>query len=334
MKKILITGADGFIGSHLTESLLKKGHKVVAIAHYNSFNFHGWLDEINSSYKKNLHIISGDISDHAFVDSIMSDIEYVFHLASLISIPYSFLSPNIFISTNINGTLNLLESSNKYKVKKFIHTSTSEVYGTAQYIPIDELHPINPQSPYAASKVAADSLVNAYFYSKSMPVVTLRPFNVFGPRQSARAIIPNIISQCINKSKKIKLGNINSIRDFTFVEDTVDAFIKVLENKSKKIIGETINIGSGHTISIKELVNKIIKITNYNGKLLIDKKRIRPNKSEVEVLHCNSSKASKLLKWKVIKNKNTYFDKNLKKTIKWFKKSNNIVKYKHDIYNI
>ncbi len=334
MKKVLLTGADGFIGSHLTHSLLKNGYKVMALSYYNSFNNYGWLDFINVTSNKNLKIISGDITDSSFVNSISKNVDYIIHLASLISIPYSFLSPNVFVNTNITGTLNLLEAASSNKIKKFIHTSTSEVYGTAQYTPIDEKHPLNPQSPYAATKVGADSLVNSYFFSKSVPVVTLRPFNVFGPRQSARAIIPTIISQCLKKTKSLNLGNLNSIRDFTYVEDTVDAYIKTLRSENSKIFGETINIGSGYPITIEDLVKKIIKLTNYNGNLKIQKQRLRPHKSEVEVLHCDNKKAKKLLQWQIKETKEDYFDKNLKQTINWFDDKNNLNRYKHTTYNI
>ena len=334
MKKVLLTGADGFIGSHLTHSLLKNGYKVKALSYYNSFNNYGWLDFTNSNSNKNLKIISGDITDSSFVNSISKNVDYIIHLASLISIPYSFLSPNVYVNTNITGTLNLLEAASLNKIKKFIHTSTSEVYGTAQYTPIDENHPLNPQSPYAATKVGADSLVNSYFFSRSIPVVTLRPFNVFGPRQSARAIIPTIISQCLQNTKSLNLGNLNSIRDFTYVEDTVDAYIKTLRSKNSKILGETLNIGSGYPITIESLVKKIIKFTNYKGTLRVQKQRLRPHRSEVEILHCQNTKAKKLIKWQIKETKEKYFEKNLKETINWFEDRDNLNRYKHTTYNI
>lgn len=334
MKKVLLTGADGFIGSHLTKKLLTKGYKVIALSYYNSFNHYGWLDFENIKSNKNLKIISGDITDASFVNSIAKNIDYVIHLASIISIPYSFISPNVFVNTNIIGTLNLLEAAHVNKIKKFIHTSTSEVYGTAQYTPIDENHPLNPQSPYAATKVGADSLVNSYYFSKNLPVLTLRPFNVFGPKQSARAIIPTIISQCLQNTKSLNLGNVNSIRDFTYVEDTVEAYIKALQSNNSKILGETINIGSGFLITIENLVKKIINITDYKGVLKIQKQRIRPHRSEVEILHCQNNKAKRLIKWQIKENKEKYFEKNLKKTINWFGEKNNLNRYKHNTYNI
>ena len=240
----------------------------------------------------------------------------------------------MFVNTNIIGTLNLLEAAHVNKIKKFIHTSTSEVYGTAQYTPIDENHPLNPQSPYAATKVGADSLVNSYYFSKNLPVLTLRPFNVFGPKQSARAIIPTIISQCLQNTKSLNLGNVNSIRDFTYVEDTVEAYIKALQSNNSKILGETINIGSGFLITIENLVKKIINITDYKGVLKIQKQRIRPHRSEVEILHCQNNKAKRLIKWQIKENKEKYFEKNLKKTINWFGEKNNLNRYKHNTYNI
>ena len=322
-KKIFITGASGFIGSHLTEALIKKGYNVKALVPYDINSSVGWLKNIKS---KNLKIIHGDICDENFLYRNTKDIYCVMHLAALISIPYSYESPKSYIKSNIEGTYNILEVARKNKIKKVIHTSTSEVYGTAQYSPIDEKHPLNPQSPYAASKVSADCLALSYYRSFNLPVTIVRPFNTFGPRQSSRAVISAVISQCLLNEKQIKVGNINTKRDFTFINDTVNGYIKALETK-KKINGEVINLGTGKTVKIKDIIETVCKILKIKPKILIDKKRFRPTKSEVYLLISKNSKAKKMLKWqpKYIGRKGLEIA--LRKTILWFKNSDNLKKY-------
>ena len=327
-KKVLITGSEGFIGSHLVDFLLKKKMNIRCFVQYNSFSNYGWLD--NYTDKNNLDFHLGDIRDSNYVDKAVFGCSHVIHLASLIAIPHSYNSAQSYIDTNIKGTLNLLQSSVKYKIKKFIHTSTSEVYGTAQKIPIDEKHPLNAQSPYAASKIAADHLALSFFKSFNLPVGILRPFNTYGPRQSARAIIPTIITQLINKNK-IQLGDINPLRDFNYVNDIVKAFYLAIDNKS--ITGEVVNLGSNYEISIKNLKNLIMKIYNKKIKIEINPKRLRPRKSEVMRLLCNNSKAKKLLNWKPEYSGKKGLERGLKETIEWFSDNNNLKKYKSNIYN-
>ncbi len=327
MKKILITGADGFIGSHLVERLMKdKKNQLFLLIQYNSFSNIGWLKDV--SLTKRIKIIYGDIRDEIFVDEITRNIDYVIHLAALISIPYSYKAPKEFINTNLIGSLNIFNSCLKNKIKKLIHTSTSEVYGSAQYTPIDETHPLVGQSPYSASKIASDNFATAFYRSYDLPVIILRPFNCFGPRQSFRAIIPSIISQCLNY-KNINIGNISAVRDFTFVKDTVIAFEKAL-NSNVKNFGEIINIGSGKGIKINEILKKIIKITGTNPKIKIDKSRLRPDKSEVHKLISSTKKAKKLLNWSAYKTQSSY-DQALLETIKWYK--NNSKKFSSESKN-
>ena len=331
MKKIVVTGADGFIGSHLVEALVKRGYSVRAFVYYNSFNSYGWLDTIDKNLKKKINFYSGDVRNFDSVFSAFKGCNYAIHLAALIGIPYSYSSPSNYVDTNVQGTLNVLNATKNLNFKKVILTSTSEVYGSAQYVPIDEKHPLNAQSPYAATKVAADSLGLSFSKSFDLPLTILRPFNTFGPRQSARAIIPSIITQILSGKNKINLGSLEPTRDFTFVKDTADGFIKSLN--SKKNLGEVINIGSGFEISIKELVLKITKLMDTKVKIISDNIRIRPKASEVNRLLADTSKARRILKWK---NRITYknnFDKNLKTTIDWFRK-NHSKYYKSDIYNI
>lgn len=327
--KILITGSEGFIGSHLTENLLSRGYKIKAFILYNSFNSKGWLNEINRKYNKNIEFVFGDIRDPALVNNAVKDCDSIFHLASLIGIPYSYKAPFSYYDTNVKGTLNLLDSIKGKKIKKFIHTSTSEVYGTAQYQPIDEKHPLNAQSPYAASKIAADQLVSAYCNSFEIPAITIRPFNTFGPRQSFRAVVPTIISQSLfSKSNKIKLGSLNPTRDFTFIDDTVDGFIKGF--KSNKKNGEIYNLGTGNEISIKELALKITNKINPKIKIVNENIRKRPKKSEVMQLISNYEKAKNDLKWQP-KYINKRFDEAIDKTIDWYRNRNllnkNIINY-------
>jgi len=325
-RKVLVTGADGFIGSHLVEALLKKGAKVRAFVYYNSFNSWGWLDHFPKAKLMKIDVFTGDIRDPNGVYEAVKGIDYVFHLAALIGIPFSYHSPDSYVDTNIKGTLNILQAARKIKVSKVVHTSTSEIYGTAQYVPIDEGHPINPQSPYAATKSAADSLALSFYRSFHLPVTILRPFNTFGPRQSARAVIPTIVTQIYSGKKLIKLGNVNALRDLNYVGNTVNAFIKLAELSETN--GNIYNSGSGREISIKDLVALIIKITNKKVKVVIDKKRMRPKKSEVEQLMCDATKLKELCHWK----SEVSLEDGLKETCQWIKK--NLNQYKSEIYNV
>ena len=322
--KILVTGAEGFIGSHLTEMLVEKGYKVKAFVRYNFKNDWGWLER--SKYLKDIEIYTGDIRDYDSVYDSMKDVNIVFHLAALIGIPYSYISPLAYIKTNTEGTYNVLEAARKLNVKRVIHTSTSEVYGTAQYVPIDEKHHYNPQSPYAASKAAADHLALSYYRSFDLPVTIIRPFNTFGPRQSARAIIPTIISQILAGKKQIKLGNLSPTRDLTYVKDTVNGFITV--GLHEKTVGDVYNLGTGREVSIGDLAKKIMDLIGTKVEIITDEKRIRPEKSEVERLLSNPEKAMKLTGWKP----QYTLEEGLIETISWIK--NNMEYYKVDIYNV
>ncbi len=310
MKKIFITGATGFIGSHLSEMCVKKGYRVVAFDRYNSNNDYGWLK--NSQYLDRIELILGDIRDYDSVFKSLKNCDTIFHLAALIGIPYSYVSPLAYIKTNVEGTYNILEAARNKRIKNVIITSTSEVYGSAQYIPIDEKHPLNAQSPYAASKIAADQISMSYYKSYNLPVKIIRPFNTFGPRQSNRAVIPRIITQCLlNNQSEIKLGNLTPLRDFNYVEDICKAYFYIL--KEKKLIGEVVNVGSNTSISIKNIAKKIVKITNSNLKITQVKKIIRPQKSEVNHLKCDNKKIKKITSWYP----STSLDLGLSKTIEW-----------------
>ncbi len=311
--KILITGSSGFIGSHLVELYVKKGYHVIAFDRYNFENSYGWLN--NSVFKKDVEFILGDIRDYDSIYKAMKKSKKCIHLAALIGIPYSYTSPIAYLKTNIEGTYNVLESSKNLNYEEIITTSTSEVYGSAQYTPIDERHPLHAQSPYAASKIAADQLTQSYYLSFNLPTKIIRPFNVFGPRQSMRAVIPTMINQILNKQENVKLGNVISKRDYTFVEDTCDGILKI--HKSNKTFGKIINIGSGKNFSIKEIFNKINKLTNSNSKIKVNKKRIRPTKSEVDNLLCDNNLIKQVTNWKIKKN----FDQSLLKTIDWYKRN-------------
>jgi len=326
MKKVLITGAGGFIGSHLTEELVDCGYQVKAFVHYNSRNSCGWLED--SKCKGNIEIVAGDIRDTDIVRHAMRDVEIVFHLAALIGIPYSYHSPEAYVSTNIKGTLNILQSALDFGVKKVVLTSTSEIYGTAQFVPITEQHPVSPQSPYAASKAAADFIAFSFYSSFGTPVSIVRPFNTYGPRQSARAIIPTIITQILNGSKRIKLGFVSSTRDFTFINDIVKGFIAAGESNST--IGEVVNIGSNSEIKIKNLVELIAKLLGKKVTIVTENLRKRPNKSEVKRLLADTSKAQKLLNWAP----RYTLESGLSQTVKWFSNSKNLAKYKTEIYNV
>jgi len=325
-KKVLITGADGFIGSHLTERCVAQGAHVRAFVFYNSFGQWGWLDTLDARVLKKIEIMPGDIRDFSCVLEACKDVETVLHLAALISIPYSYKAPDSFVATNINGTMNVLQAGRIRGVKRIVHTSTSEVYGTAQHVPIDETHPINPQSPYAATKSAADSLALSFHRSFDLPVTVLRPFNTFGPRQSARAVIPTIISQILAGKKTIALGNLESTRDLNYVGNTVDAFIRLAESQGG--LGEIFNTGSGVEVSIREVVETIQDILGTRVRIEKDPRRIRPVKSEVERLVCSGEKLKELTGW----SPEISLEKGLRQTCQWMKK--NMKSYKTENYNV
>jgi len=331
MNKILVTGADGFIGSHLVERLISLGYEVRALVMYNSFNSWGWLDTLDQEVKFKIEVVSGDIRDPFGVDAIVKGCDCVLHLAALIAIPYSYQSPNSYVDTNINGTLNILEASKKYECKKIIHISTSEIYGSAQYVPIDEKHPNVGQSPYSASKIAADQLAISFNKSYELPVGIIRPFNTFGPRQSNRAVIPTIITQLLDGKNEIKLGNIEATRDFSYVLDTVDGIIAGMN--SNENIGKVINLGAGFEISILKTAQMISSLMGKELNIITDKQRIRPQESEVNRLFSDNSLAEKTIKWTPKYKGEEGFASGLKKTIDWFSITKNRKKYKSNIYN-
>lgn len=322
--KVLVTGSEGFIGSHLTELLVEKGFEVKAFVRYNFKNDWGWLEE--SKYKNDIEIYTGDVRDFDSVYDAMKDVDVVFHLAALIGIPYSYISPLAYIKTNTEGTYNVLESGRKLNLKRIIITSTSEIYGTAQYVPIDEKHPYNPQSPYAASKAAADHLALSYYRSFGTPVTIIRPFNTYGPRQSARAVIPTIISQILAGKKQIKLGSLSPTRDLNYVKDIANGFITV--GLHENTVGDVYNLGTGQEISIGDLAEKIIELTEKEVEIIEDTQRIRPEKSEVERLLSNAEKAKKTTGWEP----KYMLEEGLKETIDWIQ--DNLHHYKPEIYNI
>lgn len=324
--KVLVTGADGFIGSHLTELLLNKGYEVKAFTYYNSFNSWGWLDTLPHDVLKEIEVFSGDIRDPNGVRTAMKGIEQVFHLAALIAIPFSYHSPDSYVDTNIKGTLNVLQAGKELDTKRILITSTSEVYGTAQYVPIDETHPFQGQSPYSATKIGADRLAESFYRSFNMPISIVRPFNTYGPRQSARAVIPTIISQLLAGKEEIKLGSLTPTRDFNYVKDTVNGFYEI--SKSDKTIGEEINIATQQEISIKELAEEIIKQINSNAKIVCEEERLRPENSEVNRLLGSNKKIKQLTDWEP----QYTLEYGIKETIEWIKA--NMSHYKTDIYNI
>ena len=324
MKKVLVTGAGGFIGSHLTELLVKKGYDVKAFVHYNSSNKWGWLDA--SDVKNNVEVITGDIRDMDSVYAAIQGCDSVFHLAALIGIPYSYVSPQAYIKTNIDGTYNILQSARQLDVEKIMVTSTSETYGTAQYVPIDENHPMVGQSPYSATKIGADQLAISYFKSFDLPVKIVRPFNTYGPRQSARAIIPTVISQILSGKTELKLGNLTPTRDLTFVKDTANGFLQIA--LADGLFGEITNIGMSEEITIGELVKLIARLIGTEVQIQSDEQRIRPDKSEVERLFCNNSKILASTSWKP----DYTLETGLMETIEWIK--NNLAYFKTDIYNV
>ena len=331
-KKVLITGADGFIGSHLTESLIRAGYSVRAFVMYNSFNSWGWLDHVSTEIRKNIEIFAGDIRDPHGVNEAMRGCDAVLHLAALIAIPYSYHSPDTYIDTNVKGTLNVLQAARQLGVKRVIHTSTSEVYGTAQFVPITEEHPLQGQSPYSASKIGADHLAYSFYSSFDLPVVIARPFNTYGPRQSARAIIPTVIAQIANGAKQLNLGAITPTRDFSYVQDTVDAFIATL--KSDKGLGEVVNFGSNFEISIADVVALIAEQMNEKVDITSDVERLRPVNSEVERLWADNSKVKELFGWSPKYAGRNGLARGLQETINWFVQPENLKHFKSDIFNI
>ncbi len=330
--KILVTGADGFIGSHLTEALVRAGHDVRAFALYNSFNSWGWLDQCAPEVKGQFDVFSGDIRDPHGVRTAMQDCDVVLHLAALIAIPYSYHSPDTYVDTNVKGTLNVVQAARDLDISRVVHTSTSEVYGTAQFVPITEDHPLQGQSPYSASKIGADQMALSFHKSFETPVVVLRPFNTYGPRQSARAVIPTIITQIANGARKIKLGAIHPTRDFNYVADTVAGFIAAMN--SSKAVGEVINVGSNFEISIGDTVTAIARAMNTEVEIETDEVRMRPAMSEVERLWACNARARELLDWTPQYGGLDGFERGLAETAQWFSEPKNLAAYKADTYNI
>ncbi len=327
-KNVLITGADGFIGSHLTERLLAEGAKVRAFVYYNSFNSWGWLDTLDKCKLDQVEIFAGDIRDPNGVRVAMKGIDVVFHLAALIAIPFSYHSPDSYVDTNVKGTLNVIQAAKDNGIERVLITSTSEVYGTAQFVPITELHPKQPQSPYSASKIGADAMADSFYRSFNLPVTIVRPFNTYGPRQSARAVIPTIITQLLNGKEELELGDTTPTRDLLFIEDTVNGFVEIA--KCEDLIGHEVNIATSSEVSIKDLAELIIKLTNSSAKIVRDKIRERPEKSEVFRLYGSNEKIKEYTTWE------PQYDlkQGLEKTIEWLKDPSNLKRYKSNIYNI
>lgn len=327
-KKVLITGADGFIGSHLVERLLDEECQIRAFVYYNAFNTWGWLDSLSKEQLEQIEVFPGDIRDPNGVRTAMHDRELVFHLAALIGIPFSYCSPDSYVDTNIKGTLNVLQAARELGVERILVTSTSEVYGTARYVPIDEKHPRQGQSPYSATKIGADFIAESFYRSFDVPMTIVRPFNTYGPRQSARAVIPTIITQLLSGKEEIKLGALHPTRDLVYVKDTVEGFVEIA--KSEETLGEELNIATQNEIAIGDLAQKLIEIINPDAKIVTDAKRLRPEKSEVERLCGSQKKIKKLTNW----TPQYTLDGGLKETIVWFKDKRNLVLYKPDIYNM
>jgi NAD dependent epimerase/dehydratase len=330
--RVLVTGADGFIGSHLTETLVRTGYEVKAFVFYNSFGSWGWLDHCAKDVKGKFQVVSGDIRDASAVKEAMQGCDLVVHLAALVAIPYSYRSPETYVDTNIRGTLNILQAARDLGVQRVVHTSTSEVYGTARFVPITEEHPLQGQSPYSATKIAADQLAYSFFTSFGLPVITARPFNTYGPRQSARAVIPTIITQIANGKKKIILGSVSHTRDFNFIKDTVAGFAALLQ--SNKGCGQVINLGSNNEISIEDTVNLIADVMNRQVEIIIDEARVRPLNSEVRRLWADNSKAVKLFEWTPRYAGREGFKRGLAETVAWFSIPSNLRRYKYSLYNI
>lgn len=327
-KKILVTGADGFIGSHLTELLVDSGYQVKAFAYYNSFNSWGWLDAFPKDKLSKVEIFTGDVRDPNGVRTAMKDVQVIFHLAALIAIPYSYHSPDSYVDTNIKGTLNVLQAARDLNIERVLVTSTSEVYGTALYVPIDEKHPKQGQSPYSATKIGADHIAESFYRSFNTPVTIVRPFNTYGPRQSARAVIPTIISQLLNGKTEIKLGALHPTRDLVFVKDTARGFMEVAQCDT--LVGHEVNISTQNEISIGELAQMLINLINPSARIVSDDIRLRPEKSEVERLLGKNEKLQQFTGWKP----GTLLEEGLRQTIEWFKNPSNLSQYKSDIYNV
>lgn len=325
-KTILVTGADGFIGSHLTEMLVKNGAKVKALSQYNSFNNWGWLEDVGCLDK--IEVLTGDVRDPHYCKEITKEVDVIFHLAALIAIPYSYIAPDSYVDTNIKGTLNICQAALENGCKRIIHTSTSEVYGTAQYVPIDEKHPLQPQSPYSASKIGADAIAMSFYNAFGLPLAIARPFNAYGPRQSARAVMPTIITQIAAGMKEIKIGDVTPTRDFTYVEDTCRGLIALAE--CDKAVGQVVNIGSNYEISVGDVLNLIKEIMRSDVVFVTDKERVRPEKSEVFRLWCDNSRLKSLTGFEL---KYTLRE-GLEKTIEWFTDPKNLGRYKAEIYNV
>ncbi len=331
-KKLLVTGADGFIGSHLTEELARRGFKVRAFVLYNSFNSWGWLDRTEPEILKSIEVFSGDIRDPHGVKTAMKGCDVVMHLAALVAIPYSYHSPDTYVDTNVKGTLNIVQAARELGVEKVVHTSTSEVYGTARFVPITEEHPLQGQSPYSASKIGADQIAMSFYNSFDTPVAILRPFNTYGPRQSARAVIPTIITQIASGQRVIRLGSLHPTRDFNYVSDTVRGLVAAAESESS--IGEVINCGSNFEVSMGETAGIIAEIMGADIEIKTDEARIRPEKSEVERLWADNSKARRLLDWEPLYGGKEGLRRGLAETVRWFSDPQNLKAYKVDIYNI
>ena len=327
-KKVLVTGADGFIGSHLVEQLIQEGCKVKAFCYYNSFNSWGWLDTLPQSILEQIEVFTGDIRDPNGVRTAMKDIDVVFHLAALIAIPFSYHSPDSYIDTNVKGTLNIVQAAKDLGIERVLVTSTSEVYGTAQYIPIDEKHPRQPQSPYSASKIGADCIADSFYRSFDLPLTIVRPFNTFGPRQSARAVIPTIITQLLNGMEEIKLGDITPTRDLLYVKDTANGFIEIA--KSDKLIGHDCNIATQSEITVGDLAQELINQINPKAIIISDEQRLRPEKSEVFRLYGSNSKIKEYTNWE----QKYSLKEGLAETVAWFSNKENLKQYKAGIYNI
>ena len=325
-KKVLVTGADGFIGSHLTEMLVREGHQVRALSQYNSFNHWGWLEDVDCLDR--IEVVNGDVRDPHFCRHITKDIDTVFHLAALIAIPYSYVAPDSYVDTNVKGTLNICQASLDNGVKRVLHTSTSEVYGTAQYVPIDEKHPLQPQSPYSASKIGSDAMAMSFFNAFNLPLTIVRPFNTYGPRQSARAVIPTIISQIASGMKQIKLGDVTPTRDFNYVSDTCRGFIAL--SNCDAAVGKTVNVGSNYEISVLDTLRLIRELMDSDVEFLTDEARIRPEKSEVFRLWCDNTLVHELTGFKPAFG----IREGLQATIDWFLQPANLAKYKANIYNV
>jgi NAD dependent epimerase/dehydratase len=325
-KRVLVTGADGFIGSHLVEHLLRAGAQVTALAQYNSFNFWGWLEDLPTL--KQIQVVTGDIRDSHFCLSLAKEVDVLFHLAALIPIPYSYRAPESYVETNIKGTLNLCQAARQSGVEKFVHLSTSEVYGTAQYVPIDEKHPLQAQSPYSASKIGADAIATSFYSSFQLPVIIARPFNTYGPRQSARAVIPVIISQIAAGAKRVKLGELTTTRDFTFIDDMCRGLLTVASLDGAG--GEVFNIGSNREISMGDLFRLIAEIMGSDAQIDLDPDRLRPTGSEVRRLRCNADKLRKAQGFQP----EISLREGLKQTVNWFRNPNNLRRYKESLYNV